>query len=147
MNLNAKSPVFLTQALVELLKGKSSLHEPSRVIFISSVAASIVVPSVLAYSSSKKILVHLTSQLALALTDDFIRVNAIAPGRFYSEMTRRAWQDPEAESFKAELERIPAHRYGDLEDIAGVATMLCSRAGAYFHGEVLNLDGGYRLRH
>ena len=147
MNLNAKSPVFLTQALVGLLKSKSSLHEPSRVIFISSVAASIVVPSVLAYSSSKKILEHLTSQLALALTDDFIRVNAIAPGRFYSEMTRRAWQDPEAESFKAELERIPAHRYGDLEDIAGVATMLCSRAGAYFHGEVLNLDGGYRLRH
>ena len=145
MDLNTKSPIFLTQALLGMLSKNATLEEPSRVIFISSVAASIVVPSVLAYSASKKVLEHLTSQLALAVSDDFIRVNAIAPGRFYSEMTRRAWQDPNAESFKAELKKIPAHRYGDENDMAGVAVMLCSRAGAYFHGEILNLDGGYRL--
>ena len=86
---------------------------------------------------------HLTTQLALAVSDDFIRVNAIAPGRFYSEMTRRAWQDPNAESFGRNLRFL--HRYGDENDMAGVAVMLCSRAGAYFHGETLNLDGGYRL--
>lgn len=147
MNINTRSPLFLTQALLNLLKAKATLDNPSRVIFISSVAASGVFPSVLAYSTSKKALEHLTPSLALALTDDFIRVNAIAPGRFYSEMTRSAWEDPEKESFKAELERIPAHRYGGLDDMAGVAVMLCSRAGAYFNGEVLNLDGGYRLRH
>ena len=147
MNLNTRSPLFLTQALLDLLKAKATLDDPSRIIFISSVAASGIFPSVLAYSTSKKALEHLTPSLALALTDDFIRVNAIAPGRFYSEMTRGAWEDPDAESFKAELERIPAHRYGGLEDMAGVAVMLCSRAGAYFHGEVLNLDGGFRLRH
>ena len=61
-------------------------------------------------------------------------------------MTRGAWQNPESEAFKAELERLPAHRYGGPEDIAGVAIMLCSRAGAYFTGEVLNLDGGHRVR-
>ncbi len=147
MDINTRSPLFLTQALLAPLKARATVDDPSRVVFISSVAASGVFPNVLAYSSSKKILEHLTPQLALALTDDFIRVNAIAPGRFYSEMTRGAWQDPEAESFKAELERIPAHRYGDMEDMAGVAIMLCSRAGAYFSGEVLNLDGGFRLRH
>lgn len=74
-------------------------------------------------------------------------MNAIAPGRFYSEMTRGAWEDPEAESFKRSLEVIPAHRYGGAEDMAGVAIMLCSRAGSYFTGEVLNLDGGHRLAH
>lgn len=147
MDLNTRSPLFLTQALIELLKARATLDDPSRVIFISSVAASGVLPSVLAYSTSKKALEHLTPSLALALTDDFIRVNAIAPGRFYSEMTRGAWENPQAESFLAELERIPAHRYGGPEDIAGVAVMLCSRAGAYFHGEVLNVDGGWRLRH
>lgn len=147
MDLNTRSPLFLTQALLDLLKANATVDDPSRVIFISSVAASGVFPSVLAYSSSKKILEHLTPSLALALTDDYIRVNAIAPGRFYSEMTRGAWENPEAESFKAELERIPAHRYGGPEDIAGVAVMLCSRAGSYFTGEVLNLDGGHRLRH
>ncbi len=145
MDINARSPLFLTQALLEPLRKNATQKDPSRVIFISSVAASMVFPSVLAYSSSKNILEHLTKQLALALSDDFIRVNAVAPGRFFSEMTRRAWQDPEAESFKAELKRIPAHRYGELEDMAGVAVMLCSRAGSYFHGEILNLDGGFRL--
>lgn len=147
MDINTRSPLFLTQALLDLLKANATLDDPSRVIFISSVAASGVFPTVLAYSTSKNALEHLTPSLALALADDFIRVNAIAPGRFYSEMTRGAWEDPEAESFKAELERIPAHRYGGLEDMAGVAVMLCSRAGAYFQGEVLNLDGGFRLRH
>ena len=146
MDLNLRSPLFLTQAMLDLLRKRASVESPSSIIFISSVAASEVFPHVMAYSTSKKGLEHLTPQLALALADDQIRVNTIAPGRFYSEMTRGAWQDPESEAFKAELERLPAHRYGGPEDIAGVAIMLCSRAGAYFTGEVLNLDGGHRIR-
>lgn len=147
MDLNLRSPVFLTQALHDLLKNNATHEDPARVIFISSAAASEVHVHVMAYSSSKNALEHLTPQLALALCDDNIRGNTISPGRFYSEMTRGSWEDPEAESFKQELRRIPAHRYGGLEDIAGVAVMLCSRAGSYFTGEVLNLDGGHRLRH
>ena len=146
MDINLRAPLFLTQALLDMLKGRATVEAPSSVIFISSVAASEIYAHVMAYSTSKKAVEHLTPQLALSLADDHVRVNAIAPGRFYSEMTRGAWEDPEAESFKAELQRIPAHRYGDMQDIAGVAVMLCSRAGAYFTGEVLNLDGGHRLR-
>ena len=146
LDLNLRSPLFLTQSLLGLLRKRATLETPSSVIFISTVAASEVFPHVMAYSTSKKGLEHLTPQLALALADDHIRVNAIAPGRFYSEMPRGAWQNPESEAFKAELERLPAHRYGGPEDIAGVAIMLCSRAGAYFTGEVLNLDGGHRVR-
>ena len=146
LDLNLRSPLFLTQSLLGLLRKRATLETPSSVIFISTVAASEVFPHVMAYSTSKKGLEHLTPQLALALADDHVRVNAIAPGRFYSEMTRGAWQNPESEAFKAELERLPAHRYGGPEDIAGVAIMLCSRAGAYFTGEVLNLDGGHRVR-
>ena len=147
MAINTRSPLFLTQALLDLLKAKATLETPSSIIFISSVAASGVFPGVLAYSSSKKVLEHVTPSLALALTDDFIRVNTIAPGRFFSEMTRGAWENAESESYKSELERIPVHRYGGPDDIAGVAVMLCSRAGAYFQGEILNLDGGHRIRH
>ena len=146
MDINTRSPLFLTQALLGLLKARATVDAPSSVIFISSVAASEIFAHVMAYSTSKKAVEHLTPQIALALADDHIRVNAIAPGRFFSEMTRGAWQDPEAESYKAELQRLPAHRYGDIHDIAGVAIMLCSRAGAYFTGEVLNVDGGHRLR-
>ena len=146
MDINTRSPLFLTQALLGLLKARATVDAPSSVIFISSVAASEIFAHVMAYSTSKKAVEHLTPQIALALADDHIRVNAIAPGRFFSEMTRGAWQDPEAESYKAELQRLPAHRYGDMHDIAGVAIMLCSRAGAYFTGEVLIVDGGHRLR-
>ena len=146
IDINTRSPLFLTQALLGLLKARATVDAPSSVIFISSVAASEIFAHVMAYSTSKKAVEHLTPQIALALADDHIRVNAIAPGRFFSEMTRGAWQDPEAESYKAELQRLPAHRYGDMHDIAGVAIMLCSRAGAYFTGEVLNVDGGHRLR-
>ena len=146
IDINKRSPLFLTQALLGLLKARATVDAPSSVIFISSVAASEIFAHVMAYSTSKKAVEHLTPQIALALADDHIRVNAIAPGRFFSEMTRGAWQDPEAESYKAELQRLPAHRYGDMHDIAGVAIMLCSRAGAYFTGEVLNVDGGHRLR-
>ena len=146
MDINTRSPLFLTQALLGLLKARATVDAPSSVIFISSVAASEIFAHVMAYSTSKKAVEHLTPQIALALADDHIRVNAIAPGRFFSEMTRGAWQDPQAESYKAELQRLPAHRYGDIHDIAGVAIMLCSRAGAYFTGEVLNVDGGHRLR-
>ncbi len=147
MDLNLRSPLFLTQALLDLLKVNATHEDPARVVFISSVAASEVFKHVMAYSTSKNALEHLTPQLALALCEDNILVNSISPGRFYSEMTRGAWQDPEAESFKQSLQQIPAHRYGGLEDMAGVAVMLCSRAGSYFTGEVLNLDGGHRLRH
>jgi NAD(P)-dependent dehydrogenase (short-subunit alcohol dehydrogenase family) len=147
MNLNLKSPFFLTKALHDLLKVNATVADPARVLFTSSICASEVFAHVLAYSTSKNAIEHLTAQLALRLCDEHIHVNTIAPGRFISEMTRGAWQDPDKESYKAELERIPAHRYGGLEDMAGVAVMLCSQAGSYFTGEVLNLDGGHRLRH
>ena len=87
LDLNLRSPLFLTQSLL-VSYASAQPWRPSSVIFISTVAASEVFPHVMAYSTSKKGLEHLTPQLALALADDHIRVNAIAPGRFYSEMTR-----------------------------------------------------------
>ncbi|GIR82458.1 MAG: hypothetical protein CM15mP84_02060 [Cellvibrionales bacterium] len=82
MDLNTRSPLFLTQALLELLKAKATLDDPSRIIFISSVAASGVLPSVLAYSTSKKALEHLTPSLALALTDDLFVLTQSRQGAF-----------------------------------------------------------------
>jgi NAD(P)-dependent dehydrogenase (short-subunit alcohol dehydrogenase family) len=145
MDLNLRSPVFLTQALLDLLKAKATHEDPARVIFTSSVAASENNTQVMAYSTSKSAVEKMTPLLALALCDDHVLVNSIAPGAFYSEMTRNTWEDPDR--LRSLIERIPTHRFGELEDIAGVAVMLCSRAGSYFTGEVLNLDGGHRLVH
>ncbi|HAK51970.1 MAG TPA: 3-oxoacyl-ACP reductase [Gammaproteobacteria bacterium] len=145
MGLNLRSPVFVTQALLDLLKANATHEDPARVIFTSSVAASENNVRVMAYATSKNTVEKMTPLLALAMCDDHILVNTIAPEAFYSEMTRDIWEDPDSDRFKALLERIPVHRFGGLEDMAGVAVMLCSRAGSYFTGEVLNLDGGHRL--
>ena len=67
-------------------------------------------------------------------------VNAIAPGRFYSKMTEFLSNDQE--TFEAELHSIPMRRWGEATDIAGVAIMLASKAGAFITGQIIPVDGG-----
>ncbi len=143
--LNLRTPFFLTQALHGLLARKATAENPSRVINTTSIAASRSFPYVYSYGASKAALEQLTRSLANRLVSDHILVNAIAPGMFVSEMSERQKQIMGPKALKQQLEELPLHRYGEMADIAGVAIMLCSRAGAYFTGEVLNLDGGYRL--
>ena len=71
------------------------------------------------------------------LVADCILVNAIAPGRFASDMNRAA-RDHSDEVAK----RIPAKRIGTDEDMAGVAIYLASRAGDYVVGNTIAVDGG-----
>jgi len=143
--LNLRTPFFLTQALHGLLSHKATAENPSRVINTSSAAASGSFPYVFSYGASKAALEQLTRSLAKRLADEHILVNAIAPGLFVSEMTARHAQNLGPEAVKRQIEKLPLRRYGEMPDIAGVAIMLCSRAGAYLTGEVLNVDGGYRL--
>jgi NAD(P)-dependent dehydrogenase (short-subunit alcohol dehydrogenase family) len=92
---------------------------------------------------SKGAVHQLTRVLATELASKFIRVNAIAPGRFYSKMTEFLSNDKEA--FEAEVETIPMRRWGEPGDIAGVAIMLASPAGAFMTGQIIPIDGGTTL--
>ena len=82
----------------------------------------------------------MTRNLASLLANDNIRVNAIAPGRFFSKMTEYASQDEEG--YKKEIEMIPLHRWGGEVDIAGIAVMLASPAGGFMTGQIIAVDGG-----
>ena len=82
----------------------------------------------------------MTRNLASLLANDNIRVNAIAPGRFFSKMTEYASQDEEG--YKKEIEMIPLHRWGGEVDIAGIAVMLASPAGGFMTGQSIVVDGG-----
>jgi len=73
-----------------------------------------------------------------------ITVNAIAPGYIATANTQALQDDPVRS--KAILDRIPAGRWGDPEDIAGTAAFLCSRAAKYVTGAVINVDGGWLAR-
>lgn len=138
MNLNLKSPFFLTQALHSALKAAASAARPAKVINIASIDGMRLNPwNTFSYHASKSALIYLTKRLAARLVEDRILVTAIAPGAFASEMNRTA-RDHAAEV----ASRIPCGRIGNDEDMAGAAIYLASRAGDYVVGETITVDGG-----
>lgn len=144
MDINVKSPFFLTQALTPLLKQKASEQVSSSVINIGSIAG--ILGNALdtySYAASKSAIHQVTRNLAKELASSHIRVNAIAPGRFYSKMTEFLSTDKAA--FEEELKTIPMQRWGEPSDIAGVAIMLASQAGGFITGQIIPVDGGTTL--
>jgi 2-deoxy-D-gluconate 3-dehydrogenase len=97
-----------------------------------------------AYAASKGGVAQLTKALANEWAGRGIQVNAIAPGYFRTENTE-ALQKDETRNRQI-LERIPARRWGEPEDLAGAAVFLASPASDYVNGEVLVVDGGWMAR-
>lgn len=111
------------------------------IINISSMAAQYGIPKVIAYSASKTAIEGMTRAMAVELSPRGIRVNAIAPGFIYSEMTAKALDsDPER---KAKVfGRTPMGIMGQPADIGETAYFLASDAARYITGVVLPVDGG-----
>ena len=140
VDLNLKTPFFLTQALHDALKA-GAVRQPAKVLNIASIDGQSVNPQeTYSYAASKGGLIHLTKRMALRLIEDGIVVNAICPGAFASEMNRDA-RDHGDEIAK----RIPARRIGVDDDMAAAAVYLASRAGDYVVGTTLTVDGGVNL--
>ena len=138
MDLNVKSPFFLTQALHGPLKAAASREKPAKVIMITSIDGQRTNPwETYSYQASKAALIHLTRRMAARLAGDAIYVTSLAPGAFASEMNKAARDHGDAVS-----KRIPAQRIGEPEDMAAAAIYLASRAGDYVVGETLAVDGG-----
>ena len=97
-----------------------------------------------AYAASKGGVAQLTMALAKEWASRNVQVNAIAHGYFRSETTS-ALQADELRNQQI-IERIPASRWGQPEDIAGAAVFLSSPASNYVNGEVLVVDGGWMAR-
>lgn len=138
MNLNVKSPFFLTQALAGHLRRSGASGRPAKVINIASIDGIFLNPlETYSYAASKAALIHLTRRLAARLIADNIAVSAIAPGPFSSDMNIAARDEAEAVA-----RRVPAGRIGHDDDMAGAAIYLASRAGDYVVGATLTVDGG-----
>ena len=138
LDLNAKTPFFMTQALAPALRRAASAERPAKVINIASIDGIYLTHrETYSYVTSKAGLIQLTRLMAARLIKDHICVSAIAPGAFPSNMNR------EARDFAAETaKQIPAQRIGTDEDMAGAAIFLASRAGDYVVGNTLTVDGG-----
>lgn len=138
MNLNVKSPFFLTQMLHEALKKAASADRFAKVVNIASIDGIRINPwETYSYQASKAGMIHLTRRMAARLIQDQIAVSGIAPGAFASEMNKAARDQGDAVATM-----VPAKRIGRDEDMAGAAVFLASRAGDYVVGDTLAVDGG-----
>ena len=93
------------------------------------------------YGASKGAVTAMVRALAVELARHDIRVNSILPGWIETDMTERAVNNPKFA--EAVLPRIPARRWGKIEDFGGVAVYLASDASSYATGEQFLIDGGY----
>jgi NAD(P)-dependent dehydrogenase (short-subunit alcohol dehydrogenase family) len=140
VDLNMKTPFFLTQALHAHLR-KAAAQRPAKVINVASIdGISVNQWETYSYTASKAGLIHLTRRMALRLAQDNIVVSGIAPGPFPSDMNKQARDHGEEVAH-----RVPAGRIGTTEDMAGVAIYLASRAGDYVVGETVVVDGGVTI--
>ncbi|MEO9131711.1 MAG: 2-dehydro-3-deoxy-D-gluconate 5-dehydrogenase KduD [Sphingomonas sp.] len=140
IDTNLKSVFFLCQAA-----GRHMIEQGSgKIINIASMLTfqgGIRVPS---YTASKSGIGGLTKLLANEWAAKGINVNAIAPGYIATNNTV-ALQADEARN-KSILDRIPAARWGDADDLGGAAVFLASSAANYVQGHILAVDGGWLAR-
>lgn len=92
------------------------------------------------YAMSKAGLSMMTRGMALEWGPRGVRVNAIAPGFFPTELSRKLWQQPEMTRWAGEV--TPLGRLGDAAELVGAAVFLASQAASYVTGQVLRVDGG-----
>ena len=142
MQLNVDALFALSQAVAEPMRAQGS----GSVINISSMfgfVASAPVPDA-GYVASKSAVNGLTRELAAQWAREGVRVNAIAPGFFRSEMTVELFEDDRAKRW---FERnCPMGRPGRLEELDGALLFLASDASSYCTGQVLTIDGGWTIR-
>ena len=115
---------------------------PGAIVNIASLLSYGTRIGVPAYCASKAGVAHLTEQMALELAHHGIRVNALAPGYFKTDLNREMLESEVGAQLVA---RVPQRRLGRMEDLDAPLLLLASDAGRYMTGAVVPVDGGHRV--
>ena len=139
INVNLTGPFLCaTHAAKRMIAGGRG----GKIINVSSLYALFGPPNVASYAASKTGLVGLTRSLAVELSKYNIQVNAILPGWYLTEMTGHLKNMPLADYIRR---KTPAGRWGNPQDLVGVAILLASAASDFMTGTAITVDGGYSV--
>ena len=141
MNVNIRGLFRLSREVVKRMIDQGRGGKIVNTASMLSFQGGILVPS---YAASKSAVMGLTRLMACELAKHNINTNAIAPGYMATDNTKPLREDPDRN--KAILDRIPAGRWGEPEDLQGIAVFLASPASDYMNGYTVAVDGGWLAR-
>ena len=133
---NLTAPFVVSQAVLPGMIARKS----GKIVHIASLMSELARPSVVPYTAAKGGVRQLTRGMAVELAPHNIQVNAIAPGYFATEMNRALIDNPEFNAWVCK--RTPAGRWGQPDEIGGLAVFLASAAANYITGQLITIDGG-----
>ncbi len=137
VDTNAKGMFLLTQAMGRAARARGT---GASVVNIASILGLRQGGASAPYTASKSAAIQLTKVAALELARFGVRVNAIAPGYFATDMNREFW---DTDPGKAMLRRVPQRRLGDPHELDGALLLLASDASSFMSGSVIAVDGGH----
>lgn len=136
LDTNLKGVFLVGQAAA---KAMIDAGKQGSIVNIASILGKAVAKTLASYGAAKAGVISLTKTMALEWVRHGIRVNAIAPGYFMTEMNEHQLKSDAGEYLKS---RIPMKRIGDLAELDGPLLLLASDAGSYMTGSVITVDGG-----
>ena len=138
--VNVRGPWLMCRAVGPIMKARSY----GRVINIGSMLSVVGMAERTPYATSKGALLQMTRVLALEWAQHGITVNAMLPGPFATEMNLPFLTDPAA--YQSFVAMIPLGRWGELEEVQGLAVFLASDASSFVTGAAIAIDGGVTAR-
>jgi len=140
IDVNLSAPYFVSKEMAVRLIAKG---QKGAVVNIASILGKGAIQNFSSYGTSKGALIQLTKYLAMDLLPHHIRVNAIAPGYFPSEMTNPFF---ETDLGKQAIASLPPKRLGRVEELDGALLLLVSEAGSYINATTITVDYGHSER-
>ncbi len=139
LQVNLTAPYYLVEGIKDIIPDNSG-----SIINITSLNSTLAFPNNPSYMASKGGMRQLTLSLSADLGKRNIRVNAIAPGYFKTNMTKASWDD--LTKRKERSSRTILNRWGDSKELGGLVCFLASNLSAYITGQEIYIDGGWSIK-